>query len=358
MTLNANSLAALLDDFYEVVWEERRSKARPKGSKIRKVKTVETHDERTGKRGSAYTFETVMPRAEFLAAVGLPAVWVKLWRDAVWATIRGGSPQARAPYEKRADRAPAAHAPKQWAELRRFVKAQSTGRLHTVELAGPLFIGAQAVNAERVPFLGRVDEAFLLQFWPVVTRVCVPESLDREGKSFFGGYVLAIPDVSDLVGFSHDFPASLPQLTTDMSGYRPRDALISIPQEGALEYLHHVLGIARARAVEHEIHYSLASVEVYHLEKRGNSVHVLTTDRVVPAPDLLEDYEAIRTRYRDPLFRRQIILNLLRREPWYHGFDRLFAQEAHDRFVGAAASRFSRDASRRFGAVMEEGRSS
>lgn len=357
MTLTTKSLAALLDDFYDVVWDKRPSRAKPKGNKVRNIRAVETLDDRTGKRRTEYTFETVMPRAEFLAALGLPAPWLKLWRDAVWATLRGGSPQTRAPYERRAGGTSAEDARRQWAELRRFVKDRANGRLRTVDVAGPLFIGAQVTNAERVPFLGSPDEAFLLQFWPLVMSVYVPESIDREGKSRFTGYVLAVPDVSDLVGFVHDFAESLPQLTTDMAGYRPRDAVISVPQEAALEYLHHVLGLARARALERELHYSLAGVEVYHLEKRGNSIHVLTADRVIPARDVLEGYDALRGRYRDPFFRRQIVLNLLRRELWYCGFDRVFAQESHDHFVGAAASRFATDANRRFETELEEGRS-
>lgn len=357
MTLTEKSLSAVLDDLYGAVWEERRSNGKPQGSKIRNVRAIEALDERTGKRRTAYMFETVMPRAEFLVALGLPAPWLRLWREAVWATLRGGSPQTRAPYETRAGGAPATDAGRQWAELRRFVKDRANGRLRTVDLAGPLFIGAQAVNAERVPFLGRVDAAFLLQFWPVVMTVYVPQSVGRDGETRLGGYVLAVPDVSDLIGFVHDFSESVPQLTTEMAGYRPRGAVIAVPQEGALEYLHHVLGLARARAGEGEIRYSLAGVEVYHLEKRGNSVHLLTADRVVPAPDLLESYDALRARYWDPLFRRQIVLNLLRCEPWYRGFDRVFAVGTYEHFVGGAASRFATDVKRRFLTALDEGRS-
>lgn len=356
LVLTEESLGTMLDDLYDAVWEERRSDGKPKGSKIRNVTSVETVDERTGRQRTAYTFENVAPRAEFLTALGLPASWLKLWREAVWATLRG-VPKTRAPYEERADGQRATDAARWWGVLRQFVKDRPNRWPRAEKLVGPLFIGAQEVNAERVPFLGRPDETFLLQFWPVVMAVYVPESVDRDGKSHFGGYVLAVPDVSDVAGFVHDFPEVLPQLTTELVGYRPRDAVISVPEEGALEYLHHVLRLAQARAVEGEVGYSLAGADVYHLKKRGNSVHVLSAHRVTPSSGLLEQYRLVRTRYRDPLFRRQIILNLLRGEAWYRGFDRVFAVGAADRFVGADATRFPMDANRRFETALEEGRS-
>jgi CRISPR-associated protein Cmx8 len=66
------------------------------------------------------------------------------------------------------------------------------------------------------------------------------------------------------------------------------------------------------------------------------------------APSLLDKYEAIRDNYRDPLFKRQRILNLLREEPWYRGFDQLFSRNSLERFIGSQAYWFSTDSRKGF----------
>lgn len=176
----------------------------------------------------------------------------------------------------------------------------------------------------------------------------VPQVIDRDGGTRFVGYVLVVPDVSDLEGFVHDFPATTYQLKPDLAGYRPKESVISVPQEGGLEYFHHITRLTKAKTERGELAYSLAGVEVYHMEKRGNSIHMLRADRVSVTPSLLEKYETIRGCYRDPLFRRQRILNLLRGEPWYRGFDQVFSHNDSMRFIGSQASWFSTDSRKGF----------
>jgi CRISPR-associated protein Cmx8 len=231
-----------------------------------------------------------------------------------------------------------------WKVLNRFQQERAKDKIYTVSIASSIFIGAQAENAERVPFRGRADEVFLLHFWPVVMGVYVPEIIERDGKTRFSGYALAIPDVLDYAGFIHDFTETLTQLGAQMAGYRPKQAVIALPQEGGLEYLHHLMGLVKAKTDISNV----TGVEVFHLEKIGNSIHMLSANRVSATRRILEQYEAIRDKYYSVLFRRQLILNLIRGKPWYREFDRVFAKDSKEGFIGPKAHRFSSDVRRRF----------
>jgi CRISPR-associated protein Cmx8 len=306
-------------------------------------------DKTTGKDKTIYIYDQVIPRAAFLAVFQTPNIWLKLWRNAIWGTLRGGSPQTRRPYEQRARKEVLNEVDKVWKDLHTFYQKQAKSQLHCSDIASSVFIGAQAANAERVPFRGKADEVFLLHFWPVVMGVYVPQVMDRKGGSkFTGSYVLVVPDVSDLEGFVKDFPDTTAQLKPELAGYRPREAAISLPQEGGLEYLHQLSRFAKAKAERGELAYSIAGVEVYHLEKQGNNIRMLGADRVSMTPRLLEQYETIRGCYRDPLFKRQRIFNLLRGEPWYLGFDQLFSLNNSERFIGSQANWFSSDSRKGF----------
>jgi len=80
-------------------------------------------------------------------------------------------------------------------------------------------------------------------------------------------------------------------------------------------------------------------------------------DRMAVTHDLLEKYEAVRGRYRAPLFKGQVILNLLHGESWYQGFDRVFARQDRKRFIGSQGERFSMDARHYFDSAFQERRS-
>jgi CRISPR-associated protein Cmx8 len=180
--------------------------------------------------------------------------------------------------------------------------------------------------------------------------VYAPQVIDREGgNKFTNSYVLVVPDVSDLEGFVEDFPDATAQLKPELAGYRPREAVIALPQEGGLEYLHHLTRLAKGKAQRGDLAYSIAGVDIFQLEKQGNNIHILGADRLSVTPRLLEEYESLRGFYRDPLYKRQRILNFLRGQPWYHGFDHLFSRNNSKRFIGSQANWFSIDSRRGFG---------
>jgi CRISPR-associated protein Cmx8 len=341
-----DSLTVLFNDLYDATMGEAASNTTRKDKCKRLIPPLREEkklDPKTGKEKTVYIYPQVIPKGKFLATFGLPEVWLKLWRDAIWGTLRG-VPKTRLPYEQRAEKGVPAETRETWKMLQRFQEAREKNKFYTVSIASSSFVGAQAENAERIPFRGRADEAFLLHFWPVVMGVYVPEIIERDGKTKFSGYVLAIPDVSDHNGFVQDFGEALAQLGTQMAGYRPKQAVVALPQEGGLEYLHHLLGLVQAQADIANV----TGVEVFHLEKRGNSIHMLGADRVPVARRILEQYEAIRDKYYSVLFRRQMILNLIRGKPWYRDFERVFAKSSKDGFIGPKAHKFSSDVRRRF----------
>lgn len=344
--ITEDSLTVLFNDLYDATMGEVESNTKRKDKSKRIVPPLREEkklDAKTGKEKTVYIYSQVIPKGKFLATFSLPEVWLKLWRDAIWGTLRG-VPKTRLPYEQRAQKKVPSETGETWKILRRFQEDCEKNKIYTVPIASSIFVGAQAENAERIPFRGRADEAFLLHFWPVVMGVYVPEIIERDGKTKFSGYVFAIPDVSDHSGFVQDFVETLGQLGTQMAGYRPKQAVVALPQEGGLEYLHHLLGLVQAQADIANV----TGMEVFHLEKRGNSIHMLGTDRVPVARRILEQYEAIRDKYYSVLFRRQLILNLIRGEPWYREFDRVFAKSPKEGFIGPKAHRFSSDVRRRF----------
>jgi CRISPR-associated protein Cmx8 len=352
VALTRKSLTSIFNDLYDAATEGRESPRKRKDKKKRDIKPLREEkrtDPKTGKERTLFIYPQIVPKAAFLARFDMPPVWLKLWREAMWGTLRG-LPRTRIPYEERAQGKPVSEASATWKKLQKFQQRRAQNEIYTVDIASSIFIGAQAASAERIPFRGKADEVFLLHFWPVVMGVYAPQIIDREGgTNFTNSYVLVVPDVSDLEGFVQDFPNATAQLKPELAYYRPREAVIALPQEGGLEYLHHLTRLAKGKAQRGDLAYSIAGVDIFQLEKQGNSIHMLGADRLSVTPSLLEEYENLRGFYRDPLFKRQRILNFLRGQPWYHGFDHLFSCNNSERFIGSQANWFSIDSRRGFG---------
>jgi CRISPR-associated protein Cmx8 len=346
------SLQAVFDDLYDATTEEVQVAKKWAGQAPRREVLVTQRDPDTGKTQQArqYVYERDVPKAEFLRAFGMPPVWLRLWRDAVWSTVRG-IPKTRLPYEQRRDRKPVTVAADTWTDLMRWRSRTQDGRGYSTDLAGTPFVGAQARTAESVPFRVDASHKLLLHFWPVVMTCWVPEVLrpartrrevrtDREPV----GYVLAVPEVADLEGFVETFPGIVAELSPESAGFRPRQALISLPEEGALEFLREVSRIARARAGREETASSVHGVEVYHLQKRGNTIPVLHASRVPMDRGTLERYELVRE-LRHPLLKAQLIRNVLQNRPWHEGFGGVFTVNPQEVFFRRD---FVRDVTRRF----------
>lgn len=357
--LTPEALQATLNHLYEATAEEIQAKAlRKKGRKGEEKQVVEplrtetrseTDAKGRTKERTVYIYPQVVPGAPFLAALDVPDIWLKLWREAVWSTLRG-IPKTRIPFEQRAEGAAVGEAHALWTELGRWRRAREHGRVAPAEVASSLFIGAQSANAERVPFRGSPDLNLLLHFWPVVMGVAEARRLqfkDGQETEEGDGFVLAVPDVSDIEWFVEDFERAAGQLDPRPHGYRPAAGVVALPQESALEYLHYLWALASARGIAGQVKFSVSGVEAYHLRRDGNSVHLLGVGRVVASPKLAQGYERIREMARSPLFRRRTILNLLHDEPWYAGFERDFSHHDWRMFL---RGQFAGDARRRLAA--------
>ena len=363
VTFTRESIQAVFDDLFAASYEEVPRKNKKKDTKTKEViepkREDVAFDEASGKQKPVYIYDEVIPRAAFLQDFGVPDIWVKLWRDMVWSTLRGRH-TTRGVYKERADGKPSSVALATWTSLAKSGLLRAQGVLRTEPIASSVFVGAQDVNAEQVPFQGTPEDNMLLHFWTLPTLIFAPGSIDRDGKTESAGYALAIPEPADLCAFVEEAQRLLRSLDPAPAGFRPRDARIDLPAEGGLEYLYH---LARARVKRGALAETLAAVEVYQLEKRGNSIPVLSAERILPVERVLRDYETLRQQCRNPLYRSRRIMNLLRGMPWYHGMDTAFNQYPWEFFIWKSGSEratprtipfFGYDTSRKFRAIEAE----
>jgi CRISPR-associated protein Cmx8 len=355
------SLQMVFDCLYDAELRDIESKTKWKGKDPKREKVVEVTDPKTGKKkkNKLFVYDAVVPKASFLAHhyPGDENGWLKLWRDMLWNTLRG-RPTTRLVYEERAQKKPSGTAATAWKDLEQFSKNTKNRQSVIGEIPSSLLIGAQAVNAEKVPFSGRVDQNLLLHFWPLTALIFVPEVIDREGNGEFKGYVVSIAEVSDLEEFCDILPETLAGLDPQMRGYRPRASIIDLPAEGGLEFFRHLAQISRQKAASKELKYSISGIELFHLAKEGNNIKTLMAERIVPRPGLLGQYEGIRLSCRNPFFKSQLIINLLRQDDWYEGFTQIFAVYPWEFFVRsentpASLPFFSVDLRKKFDSLAE-----
>ncbi len=347
--LNQQGLAALFDVTYAAATEETARKQPFKKNKVviepKRIDEIEVE----GAKGKTklerrYVYDVVVPDGAFLAdddRSGDQRLWLKLWQNMVWSILRG-VPATRTPFEQRvpdpnvkpAERKRPSDAAKVWKQL-------SGKPDESVDLPSTYFIGAQAATAESVPFRDRARYQFLLHFWPYACQVYVPTIVDNEGKSKFSGFVLAVPDVARLDAFCGCFRSMLAKRGGEKRGYRPKDAVVELPAQSALE-----LSRWLATGIEHSTSSDMLGIvlgiDTLHLEKRGNNITLLGADRVVPTVHLLEDY-ALARELRDVRFKRQVLRNILDGETRRHvGFDRLLCTVPYDQTLESPD--FRRDA--------------
>jgi CRISPR-associated protein Cmx8 len=280
------------------------------------------------KKVKKFVYPIVQPQGALLVEndpKGNDGAWIKLWRDFVWGVLRA-VPATRAPYNARAAKEDAGDAEALWHALAR-------GGERSIELPSTYFVGAQAVTAENVAFRDRERFQFLLHFWPFAVGIAVPTTMDREGKSRFVGFALSFPDVADLQLFAEEYERVLANRTADVAAYLPRQAVLDLPAEGGLQFLHSLrerLKVAESKKLTSDL---VFGVDVFHLEREGNNVRTRSFARIEPTEVQQDEYERIRASFRDPLFRRQLLQNLIERREWTSGFDRLFSTMPSTHFL-------------------------
>jgi CRISPR-associated protein Cmx8 len=336
------SVQALFDDVYDASIERVRVKSKWQGVEPLEIVEDQETDTQTGKvtKVKKYVYEVVQPRARFLRQhlpdkMDRSKDWHKLWRDMLWSIPRG-VPTTRIPFQQRAADKACGEGASAWKDLLAVEKARQQNGFYTTEVAGALWLGAQAQNAESIPFRGRAEQTLLLHFWPLTVLIFVPQRINNDGESEFVGYTLAIPEVGHLEYFCEDYLQLLHNLGDDVRGFRPAEAIIDLPAQAALEFLAqlsaHVVG-------KKSIHDDVSSVEYLHLVKIGNNVKSMAAGRIAPKPDLIKNYLMIAGApgkpppYHNPLFRAGLLLALVRDFQWYECMPTILAARPWPFFV-------------------------
>jgi CRISPR-associated protein Cmx8 len=339
LEINQAGLEALFDEIYAASTEEQARPQLLKNSRtkaviepLRKEEREETDAKGKVKTKKIYIYPVVVPGGSFLvdsqydkSSDGKNGHWIKLWRDMVWSILRG-VPATRKPFEARAEGNYTEDAAKVWKDL-------TQPETFTVDLPSTYFLGAQAFNAETVPFKDRARFQFLLHFWLFAAQIYIPAVVNNEGSRDFVGYALAIPDVSDLEGFCDELPFVLSDRGSEISGYRPRDAIVDLAIESALDLLRRLRDRLTVTTGEQATAYTVFGVDVIHTEKQGNNVRILGVTRLDPDAPMVNEYSRIRNGYWNPLFRKQRLLNLVNHYPWYQGYDKLLCSLPYEQSI-------------------------
>ncbi|MGL5134658.1 MAG: type I-MYXAN CRISPR-associated protein Cmx8, partial [Planktothrix sp.] len=235
-------------------------------------------------------------------------IWLKLWRDMLWNIIRG-VPTTRNPFKLRVNGQSYSKDTEQiWKELQNPEKL--TGQ------TGQYFLGAMASNPENIPIKDQVKYQFLLHFWPFVAQVYCPTILDKDGKRDIAGYVLAIPDIAHLKNFCRVFFKVLEARNSKLWRYLPLEAVIDLPQEGALDLLRLLRDRISQEIGDQQIRRTILGVEIIHAEKVGKSgVKIRSISYVEPILTQIDRYQDIIKNYWCPWFRKQRLLNLINSLP-------------------------------------------
>jgi CRISPR-associated protein Cmx8 len=318
----AQSVQDLFDDLYTGKVVDVRSATKWQGVTPKREELIP--DPKPGGPRRWFYYDVVQPVGAFLRRYTDDGKehWHKLWRDMLWAIPRG-SPPTRGPFKDRAEGRSTKEGVENWSTLVSHEQAIQRGDIKTIEIAGPNMLGAQAMNAESVRFQDRADHALLLHFWPLTVRVFVPEMIDADGNSQIprDEYVIAIPEVSDLVEFNRAYLRLLSELKPDLRGYRPAESIISLPAQGSLEFMYQLAELAQRKVLAEGPARYIAGVEFFHMAKPGKTVKVMAHGRVPPRDTLLERYAGIRRSYRNPLFQATFLVAALRERPWFAEFD-------------------------------------
>jgi CRISPR-associated protein Cmx8 len=336
--MNQQGLATLFDEVYAASKgeQERPQPLKDKQKQIIPPLREETRTEidpksRKEKTKTVYVYPVIIPKGAFLidldpSATGDKGIWIKLWRDVIWSIFRG-VPATRRPFEDRAEGKQTKEAAEVWDDL-------SQPSDYPVELPSTYYIGAQAVNAENVPFKDRARFQFLLHFWPYSIQIYVPSVVNNEGERNFVGYALAIPDVADLELFCEEFPALLRGRGVETSGYRPRETVVDLAIEGALDMLKRLRERLASRAGAQATGDLVFGVDVIHVDKQGNNIKTLGVGRIDPEATMIDDYARIKASLWNPFFRKQRLLNLVNRRPWQARFDEILSGLPYEHSIG------------------------
>ncbi len=341
LRLSKLGLAMIFDAAYRAFTENRAFPFPFEGKEPIEVKFAEsTSDEAAGKL--LYIYPVKVPEGAFLVDWDRSPekLWIKLWRDVVWAIFRSAG-TSRRPYAARADRRqvlmPARDVEKTWYWL--------TSRGKAVGISSTDFLGAKSFTDDGVPFKDRPRFQFLLNFWPFVAQIYAPRTVDSRGTTKSVGYTIAVPDVADLEIFCDDLEHALTNRSAEdhkRIGCRPLGAVVDLSIESGLDFFARMkrqIGLREGRRSTADV---VLGVDIFHMERRKSRVYTRGIGRVDPDDLLIDEYARVQGLLWSSIFRRQRITNLIAQNPWYHGFDKLVRRVSQTLTLGCG--RFRHDA--------------
>ena len=328
----------LFDDLYAAESVEVFSKSRWQGATEKRQEPNPNPGPNDPKRW--FVYDAVQPTGHFLRNFtgGDKEHWHKLWRDMLYAVPRN-KPTTRQASKSRAEKKPTREGAEAWKALLAGDKAQNKGTEATSELTGSLMLAVQAVTAEAVPFEDRVETQLLLHFWPLTARVFVPQRVDADGKSEFVGYSLAIPEVGHLDKYCKCYKRLLDKLDPKKNVFRPAGAVVALPEQGPLEFLHNLDRLTAETSLAERPAAYIAGIEFFHMVVAGNNVKLKAHGRIPVEGRLIEDYAAIRRDFHNPELVAGLILALLRNRPWFEELDPPVHEREWSYFVHSAQER-------------------
>jgi CRISPR-associated protein Cmx8 len=362
LEINQSGLEALFDEIYSAHKDEKAETKLRKNKKgeIKEPIRTEEHedidpktkkpkvDQKTGRvrKKILYFYHVTIPKGSFLATEEYDptfnkqsdtGIWIKLWRDGIWEILKGKH-TSRLPFHNRADNRTessyTSDAVKLWEKL---IKSPES----SVKLPGSFFLGAQENNAENVKFQDKLRFQFLLHFWFYTAFIYIPQitklEKDKQQKKYveksnFFGYSIAIPDVSSLRFFCDDFKDILRNRGVEPIAYRPRDVVVDLAIESALDALKKLKERLEIIEGDKSISDLVLGFDVIHA-KPGEDVKILGITRIKPDSVMVDEYAQFRGAFRSPTFRQQYLGNLVKRKEWHAGFDALLCKLPYEQTI-------------------------
>lgn len=366
ISFTKESMQAVFDDLFDAEWVEVRVKNKWQGKKPKRTEEIEVIKDGKNQKEKRYVYDIFQPKGLFLQTFYPDdnGAWIQIWREMLWNVLRA-QPKTRGVYEERANERKSSQAKKIFNSLSSVLKKRPKGINVSEGFAGSVCIGAQDANAERVAFKGDPTSNLLLHFWHIASFIYTPRNFSLERSKEKGisidwndyGYVLAIPEPSDIGEFVEETLEILQSLRTETAGRRPKAAIIDLMEEGGLEYLYQFtkLRFENTTAID-----SINAVELYHMQKKDKKVNMLSSERLIADTTVLKEYERVRKTIFNPLFKRIYLKNLLSGNRWYEHSDDVLSVYPGELFSfqsGKTPARFpffGRDVKQKFKAVIEE----
>ena len=139
------NIQAIFDDLYdakrvEVSVRSRWSNVNPEDERI--VEVDDKDEDGNPIKTKRFIYKVLQPAGHFLQEryPDGDGLWLKLWRDMIWAIPRG-IPLTRKPYEERLAGVSCKLGKDTWDDLLKVSKARARGEFYTTGLAGSLWLG-------------------------------------------------------------------------------------------------------------------------------------------------------------------------------------------------------------------------